>query len=47
MFQKFSFGPPVFVFDKPVKIFPTNFDKNPFVVQKKWKSVCFEKYFFL
>ena len=29
----------------PPKFLRQGIDKNPFVVQKKWKSVCFEKHF--
>ena len=29
----------------PPKFLLQGIDKNPFVVQKKWKSVCFEKHF--
>ena len=30
----------------PLKCFRQGVDKNPFVVQKEWKSVCFEKHCF-
>ena len=46
MSQKFFFGPANFNFDKPAEILRTSFRKKPFIVQKQWKSVCFENYFF-